>query len=353
MNRPDAEQESYIPIEPKPIALLIASIGPKLGIEVKLEPVHQRVGQLITPDGRRFYFRGPNVDLNTLGSTEIAKDKDWAAHFMADMGYPVPEGKAFMSDKWCKKLGSDLGQDAAFEYAQQLGFPVFVKPNSRSQGTGVQKVDNREDFFDAVNLVFNVYKDPVVLVQRPVAGNDYRILVLDDEVIAAYRRTPLSVVGDGQLTIYDLAVKKQEQFARIGRDTTINVNDVRIPVKLNRAALSFSSVPASGEQIELLDNANLSDGGEAQDVTDILSDSHKKMATQLTRDMGLRFCGVDIKTSQPIDQAIGNYVVLEINAAPGVDYYTRIGHEQQQIVAGLYEKILLALLKTPKQIPAP
>jgi len=345
MNRPDAETESHVSIEPKPIALLIASIGPRLGIEVHLEPVHQRVGQLITPDGRRFYFRGANVDLNTLGSTEIAKDKDWAAHFMEDLGYPVPEGKAFYSARWCKRLGSDLGQDAAFEYAQELGFPVIVKPNSKSQGMGVQKVDNREDFLAAVKLVFNVCRDPVVLVQKPVVGDDYRILVLDDEAIAAYRRTPLSVVGDGKSTIYDLVVKKQEVFIVAGRDTRINVNDTRIPIKLSSTGLCLSSVPVCGEKIELLDNANLSDGGEAHDVTDILGDSYRKMATQLTYDMGLRFCGVDIITPEPIDQPIRNYTVIEINAAPGVDYYTRVGYRQQKIVEGLYEKILLALLK--------
>lgn len=179
MNRPDSESGINDQGVPLPIALMNASIGPRLGIKVQLEPTHQRVGQLITPDGHRFYFRGANVDLNTLGSTEIAKDKDWAAHFMKEFGYPVPEGKAFYSDKWCKKLGSNLTKEAAFGYASEMGFPVIVKPNSKSQGMGVQRVDNQKDFLDAVDVVFNVYRDPVVLVQRPVVGDDYRILVLD------------------------------------------------------------------------------------------------------------------------------------------------------------------------------
>ena len=347
MSRPDSELGISNHVEPKPIALMIASIGQRLGVEVQLEPVHQRVGQIVTPDGRKFYFRGSNVDLNTLGSAEIAKDKDWATHFMRKLGYPVPEGEAFYSEKWCKKLGSSLTKDAAYDYALTLGFPVIVKPNSKSQGVGVQKVDNKEDFFTAIDAVFNIYKDPVVLIQRPVIGQDYRILVLDNEVIAAYRRTPLCVIGDGHSTISDLLQKKQDEFANAGRDTRIRLNDIRIPTKLRKMALGLSSVPAHGQIIELLDNANLSTGGDAQDVTNIVNDGYIKMAVGLTADMGLRFSGVDIITPNPIDQPLSDYTVIEINAAPGVDYYVRIGYKQQQIVEDLYEKILLALLKAP------
>lgn len=334
------------PDQPLPIAELIASIGPKLGLEIRLEPEHKRVGQIIMPDGRRYYFRGANVDLNTLGAAEIAKDKEWASHFMAEIGYPVPQGKAFYSERWCSKLNSNLNANAAYKYSQEIGFPVIVKPNSRSQGLGVQKVDNRDDFFGAVDIVFNQVKDSVVLVQKPVVGEDYRILVLDDEVIAAYRRTPLTVSGDGQSTIFQLMQKKQEVFRAQGRDTRIDLKDTRIPAKLRRGNLNLLSVPASGQSISLLDNANLSDGGDAEDMTSVLSDSHKRMAIQLTADMGLRFCGVDIITPQPISLPLQDYTVIEINAAPGVDYYARIGIEQQHVVAGLYEKILRALAKS-------
>ena len=97
-------------------------------------------------------------------------------------------------------------------------------------------------------------------------------------------------------------------------------------------------------EINLLDNANLSSGGEAVDVTDTIDESYKQMAVNLTREMGLRFCGVDIITPEPISRTIGNYTVIEINAAPGVDYYTQIGEAQQEIIRQTYEKILQALL---------
>lgn len=340
-------ESSYESIEPRRLTptSLISEIAPRLGIAVHLEPTFGRVGQLITPDGRKFYFKGANVDLNTLGATEIAKDKDYASYFMRELGYPVPEGRAFYSDEWCGRNGSDLNREAAYNYAEQLGFPVIVKPNSKSQGVAVQKVGNREDFYSAIDVVFNEARDNVVLVQRPVVGEDYRILVLDDEVIATYRRSPLYVVGDGQSTIFSLMLKKQEAFRSTGRDTRIKFGDPRIPAKLRGMNLDFSAIPVSGQQVNLLDNANLSTGGEAQDVTDSLHETYARMAIQLTVDMGLRFCGVDIMTDDPIDQPYLDYTIIEINASPGVDYYSQVGIEQQRVVESLYEKILLALLR--------
>jgi len=283
--------------------------------------------------------------LNTLGATEVSKDKDYSAHFMADLGYPVPVGRAFLCDKWARIAGSSADSTAALDYARELGSPVIVKPNSKSHGVGVQKVEAEEDFKPAIDRIFNDVRDNVALVQKPVEGEDFRLLVLDDEVMAAYWRRPLQVVGDGKSTLMELLQRKQEKFWQSGRDTRIRLDDPRIITKLRRNGLDFASIVLAEEQISLLDNANLSSGGEAVDVTNIISESYKLMAINLTRDMGLRFCGVDMITPDPIGAHIGNYTVIETNAAPGVDYYTQIGEAQEEVIKQTYEKILQALLK--------
>ncbi len=341
MNRLETNYGSRPPEIPSSVSSIILETAPEFGFRVSLDPVYGRAGQLTAPDGRRFYFRGTIFDLNTLGASEVARDKDYAAYFMESLGYPVPEGRAFYSDRTCEWLGSDLNKAAAYDYALKLRFPVIVKPNSRSQGRGVQKVHGEQEFFEAVETVFNY--DKVVLVQRPIAGADYRILVLDDEVIAAYRRTPLAVVGDGESTIFDLLARKQEQFSVDGRDTKINIRDRRIQAKLSNSQLGMSSVPGKGESVYLLDNANLSSGGDAEDVTDQIDECIKEVAIRLTSDMGLRFCGVDVITPDPIDQLVRDYTVIEINSTPGVDYYTKMGIQQQLIVKNLYRKVLSAL----------
>lgn len=164
-------------------------------------------GQIIYASGQKRYFRYSSLDPNTLGASEISKDKDYANFFMKRMGYPTIPGKTFFSPAWAEAINSPRDIDDAYAYARSIGFPVVVKPNSGSQGKGVAFVYTRRDFYNAMRRVFKL--DRVALVQRLVLGRDYRIVVLDDKVISAYERIPLSVTGDGIADIRELLDKKQ------------------------------------------------------------------------------------------------------------------------------------------------
>ena len=223
---------------------------------------------------------------------------------------------------------------------QKLGFPVIVKPNTKSQGSGVAKVYNKQEFMRAVSRC----KDSVFLVQEVVVGNDYRIVVLDNRVVSAYQRIPLHVVGDGKTSIQRLLEKKQKEFKRIGRDTTIPIDDIRITYTLKHLSFSRNSVPKKCECIQLLANANLSTGGDAKDVTKDIHPQWRKFAVQLTRDMGLRYCGVDLIVQGALSEPPNSFVVIEINAAPGLDNYASIGKEQKNIVEEIYTKVFKAML---------
>ncbi|MGA9805177.1 MAG: hypothetical protein WBQ46_18160 [Terriglobales bacterium] len=290
--------------------------------------------------------KGTCFDLNPLGSAEIAKDKAYATFFMRRLGYKTIEGESFFTPQWCKSIGSDRGPDFAYQYACELGFPVIVKPNALSQGAGVCRVHNRREFRQAVRSFSN--RDRVFLVQRAIQGRDYRIVVLNNEVISAYERTPLAVIGDASSSIRKLLQKKQVYFVQTGRDTVINMTDFRISNRLKRQGLSMDYVPTRGQHIVLLDNANLSSGGDAVDVTRSMHDSFRRLATDLTRDMGLRFCGVDLIVAKgTIEQTCGDYYILEINAAPGLDHYAELGRLQKRAVDGLYLKVLQAMSGLP------
>jgi len=97
-------------------------------------------GQILYPSGKKRYFRYSSLDLNTLGASEISKDKDYANFFMQRMGYKIVPGKTFFSPVWAKAIDADRGTDAAYAYAKSIGFPVIVKPNSGSQGKGVAPI---------------------------------------------------------------------------------------------------------------------------------------------------------------------------------------------------------------------
>ena len=322
---------------------ILQKISSKIGAKVIIEPEWGIVAQVTFKNGKKRYSRYNCIDLNSLGASEIAKDKGYANFFMDKMGYSTIKGKTFYSDKWAKAIGSKDDIDKAFKYAESLGFPVIVKPNSGSQGTGVAKVYNKVGFYKAVKNVFK--SDRIVLVQKYIKGRDYRIVVLDNNIISAYERVPLCVVGDGKSSIDKLLSKKKKYFNKIKRDIKIDIKDERIKEKLKTQGLTLSSVIQKSKVVYLLDNANLSTGGDSVDVTNSIHKDFKKLAVRLTKDMGLRLCGVDLMIEGDIKEKIGTYYIIEINAAPGLDHYVTVGKAQEKIVEDLYLEVLKSMEK--------
>jgi D-alanine-D-alanine ligase-like ATP-grasp enzyme len=329
---------------------IFARMAPTIGARVVMEGEWGMAGMILFKNGRKSFFRYNSVDLNPLGASKIATDKDFANYFMKLQNYPVVEGQTFFRDDWANAVGSERRIDAACEYAQKLGFPIIVKPNSMAQGTAVSKVESVEECREALLRVFAV--DRIALVQKYVKGEDYRIVVLDDEVISAYQRIPLSVVGDGVSTVTELLQRKQEEFIASGRDTVLDYADPRVDATLAHARLTRESVLEKDKKIFVLDNANLSTGGDSVDVTSVIHPDYKRIAIQVTKDMGLRHCGVDVLVTKnaisdaPITTSGSeSYVLLEINDTPGLDHYAASGEAQRQVVEAMYMKVLQALEK--------
>jgi D-alanine-D-alanine ligase-like ATP-grasp enzyme len=332
--------------KPYMLGEIFARLAPTIDATVEMEDEWGMAGMIRFKNGKKSFFRYNSVDLNPLGASKIATDKDFANYFMRLQGYPVVEGETFFRDDWADAVQSQRRTDAACAYAATLGFPCIVKPNSMSQGTAVSKVESEAECREALARVFAV--DRIALVQRYVRGEDYRVVVLDDAVISAYQRIPLSIVGDGVSTIAQLLVQKQEEFIATGRDTVLNTADPRMAATLARQSLTLESIPAEGEKLFLLDNANLSTGGDSVDVTSLIHPEYKRIAVAVTKDMGLRHCGVDLLITQgtisnaPAD---GSYVILEINDTPGLDHYAASGEVQRKVVEDMYMQVLLALEK--------
>ena len=324
---------------------LLQKIAPRIGAKVFLEPEWNVAGQITFKNGKSSFFRYNTVDLNPIGSSDIAKDKDYANFFMKHMGYPtIPGSKTFFSNDWAEALHENNRKiNDAYRHACKLGFPVIVKPNGGSQGSGVSLVQNKREFYTSMRSIFK--RERVALVQKVVKGKDYRVVVLDNRVISAYERIPLNVTGGGKSMISKLLKIKQHNFLILNRDTHIKMNDPRIKIKLGHQKMTLRSVLKKGEQVYLLDNANLSSGGDSIDVTKNIHSAFKKIVIQLTKDMGLRLCGVDVMVRGTISQKPNVYWILEINAAPGLDHYSKTGKKQQKIVEDLYLQILKSIEK--------
>lgn len=322
---------------------LLKKIAPKINAKVLLDPEWGYAGQIIFQSNKKSYFRGGSLDLNPVGAASIANDKGYANFFMKQLGYrTVPHSKVFYSTEWGRAIGkTDQGVKAAVLHAKAIGFPVIVKPNDGSQGRGVAKVSSERELRSALKNIFSYHN--VAIVEQLVRGRDYRVVVLDDQVIAAYERIPLSVVGDGKRTIAQLLTLKQKQHALAGRGKTFTLTDRRIVEKLVKRRLSLQSVLPTGESLALLASANLSTGGESVDVTGTVAPKFAQLAVALTKDMGLRLCGVDLMIDGNISVYTKKNWILEINAAPGLEHYAKSGPAQAQLVEDLYTKILKKL----------
>ena len=325
---------------------LVKKLAPRIGARVVVEPEWGVVSQIIYKNGVVRSIRMYSLDLNHIASADIAKDKGYSRFFMEKSGYPVAPGFTVLSNSWAKTIKSKKDTAFGIRCVEKIGYPLVAKPNSKSQGVDVSVVWNRKELVSALHKIFK--GDRMAVVEKYLPGHDYRVVVLDNEIISAYERVALSVVGDGKNSIISLLKLKQKQFVISGRDTKINFKDIRIKDKLAKQGLNFKSVIKKGEKIYLLDNANLSTGGDSFDVTSTIHPSFKKISINLTRDMGLRISGVDIMvTSGNITQNLKDcsYFIIEINAAPGLDHYVTTGNKQRKIVEAMYLKVLKALGK--------
>lgn len=329
---------------------VLAKFAKKKGIKFIIEPEWGITAQMVFPNGLVRSMQGYLFDLNGVASTGISTDKQHAKFFMKKMGYPVAEGQTFFENKWAKEMQSNRTISYARKYAKDLGYPVIVKPNNRSQGFGVCLVWNERELVSALLDIFK--EEKVAIVERYMPGKDYRVVVLDGKVISAYERVPLSVVGDGKNSILALLKKKQNSTSFRRRGIKVNFKDNRIKMKLKRQGLTFRSIPRHGKQILLLDNSNLSSGGEAVDATNIIHPGFLKIALDLTKNMGLRFCGIDIMLTKgdisgnPDDKKECRYYIIETNASPGlITHYLKDPIEQKKLSDIMDLEILKALGK--------
>ncbi len=338
---PDEEHVKLLVVRKTFVSDSISRVVSCIGAVVELEPDYGFVGSITFQSGKRVLFKDRNFNVNPQGSSEIARDKGYTSYFLRTFGYSVPKDITVFTEKFNESLAIQRTIDDGWVFAQSVGLPVILKPHNLSQGTLISKAHTKREYFVQARRILK--HSSMMVVQEFLQGSDFRIVVLDHEVISAYERIPLKVTGDGSLSILDLLHQKQEQFINNGRDTVLDFEDPRIAANLKRAKIWFETVLPKGQSLTLLEVANLSTGGDASDVTHCIHQDYIDLATSITRDFGLRLCGVDLMCTGPIDQPIQEYGVIEINSAPGLDNYGSMGDEQIHRVDELYLKVLKAL----------
>ncbi|WP_298233986.1 cyanophycin synthetase [uncultured Azohydromonas sp.] len=248
------------------------------------------------------------VDTTSAVSESIAQDKDLTKKLLAAAGVPVPIGRPVSS------------LEEAWAVAQEIGLPVVLKPQDGNQGKGVTvNVATREHMEIAYRAAAEIGE---VLVEKYLPGCDYRLLVVGNRLVAAARRDPPQVVGDGRRTVREL-VEQVNADPRRGDGHATSLTKIRLDeialARLDLQGLTPESVPEKGRRVTLRNNANLSTGGTATDVTDDVHPDVAARAVAAAQMIGLHICGVDVVAEsvlRPLEEQSGG--VVEVNAAPGL-----------------------------------
>ena len=241
-------------------------------------------------------------------AVELASDKEETNKILGSLGLPVPRQELVQS------------ADAAWRAARRLGGPVVLKPYNGNHGRGITINVTAED---DVRAGFEAAREHSrsVIVETYLAGDDHRLLVVNGELIAATRRTPGHVVGDGASTVAQLVdVVNSDPRRGVGHEKVLTKLklDREAELMLERKGYTAESVPAAGEVVPLRSTANLSTGGTATDVTDIIHPDNRAMAERAVRAVGLDVGGVDFLSTNIAEsyKSIGGGI-CEVNAAPG------------------------------------
>ena len=241
---------------------------------------------------------------------ELACDKEDTKFLLEKAEIEVPRGEIIRRESSLK------------ESCDYVGFPLVIKPVDGNHGRGITvDIQNYDDALIAFRQAKESSKRGAIIVEKYITGSDYRLLVINNKLVAGALRSPAHVIGDGKSTVQELIdIVNSDPRRGYGHEnvlTQITVNELTKTI-LKDKNYSLDTVIEKGEVLVLKDTANLSTGGTAEDITDIIHPANVSMAERISKIIDLDICGIDIMTtdiSKPLSETSG--AVLEVNAGPG------------------------------------
>ncbi len=264
------------------------------------------------------------TDLTSAIGVEIAQDKDDTKRVLENIGLPVPKGDVVKT------------VDGAVEVAEEIGFPVILKPIAANHGRGISgRIGDEAQLRDAWELSSS-YGSRIV-VEQFAEGRDHRVLVVNGKVVAAAERVPAHVTGDGKRTVRELIDVGNRDLRRGVGHTKILTKlpaDRATAEYLAKGGRTLDTVPPKDEFVALRQTANLSTGGTSIDRTDEMHPDNITACEMAAGVVGLDIAGIDILTpdiSVPFRE--NNSVIIEVNAGPGIRMHTHPAEGEPRNVA--------------------
>lgn len=267
-------------------------------------------------------FRTARWPLSGVVASSVARHKEATRILLKRAGCPVPEGRTFH--------GGD--HDLALRYAEQIGYPVVLKPAEGSMGAGVTaNIPDESELIAALEMLAKTaHGKNEFIVEKHINGGDYRIMVVGDEVFAAVQRIPANVVGDGRLTIGQLMIAENMLRRENSHLGPLKIKwNASVRYQLKKQGYGIDTVLPAGRQVFLLSTNNLTQGGDSIEILDDLHPSIKEACVRAVKAIpGMGYCGVDFLLedhTKPIDEQEAAICELNAMAALPVAEYPMYG----------------------------
>ena len=274
-------------------------------------------------------------------AVELACDKEGTKNILGNAGVPVPQGTVIEYLDELEQAIADVG-----------GFPIVIKPLDGNHGRGITiNINSWSEAELAYDFASKASKTRSVIIEQYYQGNDHRVLVINNQVVAVAERVPAHVIGNGKSTIKELIeITNQDPRRGNGHDNVLTkiFVDKTSQAVLDKQGYSLDSVLPSQETAYLRATANLSTGGVAIDRTDEIHPENIWLAQRVAKVIGLDIAGIDIVTSdisKPLRDTKG--VVVEVNAAPGFRMHAAPSHGLPRNVGASVLEMLF-----PEQAPS-
>ena len=279
----------------------------------------------------QYVRQATKTSLDNYASILAMENKVVTKHILNEHGIRVPKGLDY-TDRLTAKA----------DYIFFKNKPVVIKPKSTNFGLGITIIKNNTDpavFERAVDIAFD--NDSSILIEEFVEGKEFRIFVMNDEVVGILHRVPANVTGNGMLSIRDLVVEKNKDPLR-GKGYHTPLEKIRLGeaemMFLKAQDKDFDYVPRENETVYLRENSNISTGGDSIDFTDDIPESYKKIAVKAAQALDVRITGLDMIIPDYTQEATDeNYAIIELNFNPAIHIHC---HPYKGINRRLNEKLL-------------
>ena len=267
----------------------------------------------LSRDGNVQYIQqATKTQLDNYAGILAMENKVVTKKILDGQGIRVPKGMSY----------SDA-QTALSDFSLFEGQAIVIKPKTTNFGKGItilKENTNATVYERAVAIAFEA--DNNILIEEFIAGKEFRIFVMDNDVVGILHRVPANVTGNGNLTIGELvAIKNEDPLRGKGYRTPlekINLGEAE-EMFLALQGKTFETIPANGETVFLRENSNISTGGDSIDFTDEIPESYKKIAVQATQALNVRITGLDMIIADYTQEANAeNYAIIEMNFNPAI-----------------------------------